>query len=83
MEKDGSLSQTVWCSRWKASGQAGSAVLLARQTSVHDAVGLGEMANLAVLGGNLPPGRAHDDRSPFSARVVRTAGAGRPFPPGT
>ena len=26
-----------------------------------------------VLGGNLPPRRTHDGRSPFSARVVRTA----------
>ena len=37
------------------------------------AVGPGGTANLAVLGGNLPPSRTHDARSPFGARVVRTA----------
>ena len=36
MKKDGSLSQTVWGLRWRTSGQAGSAVLPARQTSVRD-----------------------------------------------
>ena len=39
----------------------------------NDAVGPGGTANLAVLGGNLPPGRTQNDRSPFSARIVRSA----------
>ncbi len=58
--------------RWKV-GQAGSAVLPARQTAVRDAVGLGGTGDPPVLGGNLPPSRTHDGRSPFSARVVRAA----------
>src|SRR5688572_5489516 len=40
--------------------------------SRNDAVGLGGTANLAVLGGNLPPSRTHGHRSPFSEIVVRT-----------
>ena len=38
-----------------------------------DAVGLGGTGDPPVLGGNLPPSRTHDGRSPFSARVVRAA----------
>ncbi len=40
--------------------------------SRNDAVGPGGTADPAVLGGNLPPSRTHDGRSPFSACVVRT-----------
>ena len=36
MDKDGSLSQTVCCPHWRISGQAGSAVLPARQSSLND-----------------------------------------------
>ena len=39
----------------------------------NDSVGPGGTVNLAVLGGNLPPSRAHNGRPPFSARVGRTA----------
>jgi hypothetical protein len=34
---------------------------------------LGGTANLAVLGGNLPPSRAHKDCSPFSKYHARSA----------
>jgi hypothetical protein len=38
---------------------------------------LGDTANLAVLGGNLPPSRAHGSRTAFSGSLVRsTVGAG-------
>ena len=73
---DRSLSQTVWCSRRRTSGQAGSAVLPARQFSVRDFQRCrwsGGTGHRPVLGGNLLPSRTHDDRSPFSARVVRAA----------
>jgi hypothetical protein len=41
--------------------------------SRNDAVGLGGTANLAVPGGNLPPGRTHEPRSRFRGVFVRTA----------
>ena len=36
-------------------------------------LGFGGTANLAVLGGNVPPSQTHEDRSPLSEDVVRLA----------
>ncbi len=47
--------------------------ILRQALSRNDAIGLGGTGDPPVLGGNLPPSRTHDGRSPFNARVVRTA----------
>ncbi len=41
--------------------------------SRNDAVGPGGTTHLAVLGGNLPPSRAHGDRTPLSLHSLRSA----------
>jgi hypothetical protein len=43
------------------------------ELSRNDAVDPGGTANLAVLGGNLPPSRAHGDRTPFGSHSLRSA----------
>ena len=44
----------------------------AKKLNWNNAVGPGGTANLAVMGGNLPPSRAHGDRPPLGSHSLRS-----------